>query len=66
MPAVLTVKGFVVSLPNNVQVCFEIAKDDRDLVVIGLRVRVYVHTTAIQGLIQTTLIAIMARFATGC
>ncbi len=63
--AILTVQGFAIMLPNNIRVCFEIAKDDPDLEMVARRMRIYVRTTAIQGLMQVTMILIMARFATG-
>jgi uncharacterized membrane protein len=63
--AILALQGFAIMLPNNVRVCFEIAKDEPDLEMIGRRMRIYVRTTAIQGLMQVTMIVIMARFATG-
>jgi hypothetical protein len=63
--AVLTFQGLFVMLPNNVRVCIEIAKVNPDLEMIGRRMRKYVRTTAIQGLMQVTMIVIMARFVTG-
>ncbi len=63
--AILTLQGFAIMLPNNVRVCFEIAKDEPDLDLVARRMRIYVRTTAIQGLMQVTMILIMARFATG-
>ncbi len=63
--AILTLQGFAVMLPTNVRVCIEIAKEDPDLDMIARRMRIYVRATAIQGLMQVTMIVIMARFATG-
>lgn len=61
----LTIQGLFILLPNNVRVCFEIAKDDPDLEMITRRMRNYVRMTALQGVMQVTMIVIMARFATG-
>lgn len=63
--AILTVQGFAILLPNNLRVCIEIAKNEPDLDMISRGMRTYVRTTAIQGLMQVTMIIIMARFATG-
>lgn len=63
--AILTLQGFIVMLPNNVRVCFEIAKAEPDLDMAARQMRIYVRTTAIQGVMQVTMILIMARFATG-
>lgn len=45
--AILTIQGLFILLPNNVRVCFEIAKDDPDLDMVTRRMRNYVRTTAI-------------------
>ncbi len=63
--AILTLQGVFVLLPNNFRVCIEIAKDNPDLEMIGRRMRRYVRVTAFQGLMQVTMIVIMARFVTG-
>lgn len=63
--AILTIQGLFVLLPNNLRVCIEIAKPEPDLAMIGRRMRSYVRITAFQGLMQVTMIVIMARFVTG-
>jgi uncharacterized membrane protein len=62
---ILTVQGLFIMLPNNVRVCIEIAKDDPDLAMVSRRMRLYVRATALQGLMQVTMIVIMAKFVTG-
>lgn len=62
--AILTIQGLFIMLPNNIRVCVEMAKDNPDLAMISRRMRLYVHATAIQGLMQVTMIVIMARFVT--
>jgi uncharacterized membrane protein len=63
--AILTFQGLFLMLPNNFRVCMEMGKANPDLEMIGRRMRRYVRTTAIQGLMQVTMIVIMARFVTG-
>jgi uncharacterized membrane protein len=62
---VLTVQGVGILLPTNVRVCLELRKPDPDLKKIGGWMRRYLVTVAIQGVLQVTMIVIMARFVSG-
>lgn len=63
--AILTVQGFLVLLPTNLKVYFEIRKDQPDFARVGRLMRTYVRVVAFQGAMQVAMIVIMAKFATG-
>ena len=62
---VLTVQGLGILLPINLLVYFEIRKPAPDILRIGWLMGRYVRVVALQGVFQVTIIAVMARFATG-
>jgi hypothetical protein len=61
----LTVQGLGVLLPANLLVYFEMRKDRPDGARIGRLMKRYVYGVAFQGVLQVTIIVIMARFVTG-
>lgn len=61
----LTVQGLGIILPTNVRVYLEMQKPEPDGAIIGRLMRRYVRNVAIQGVLQISIIIIMARFATG-
>lgn len=63
--AILTVQGLGILLPTNLLVCLEMQKSEPDTAKIGRLMRRYVRSVALQGAMQVTIIAIMARFVTG-
>jgi hypothetical protein len=62
---ILTVQGMFMLLPINLTVYFEGRKQNPDPARIGRLMRWYVWVVASQGLMQVTMIVIMARFVTG-
>jgi len=63
--AILTVQGFVVLLPVNLLVYFEMRKPVPDGARIGRLMRRYVYAVGFQGVMQVAIIVVMARFVTG-
>lgn len=62
---VMTIQGMGYLLPTNLRVCFELQKPAPDFAKIGSLMKSYFFAVAGQGLMQVTIIVIMARFATG-
>ena len=62
---VLTIQGVFVLLPTNLMVYFEMRKAEPDGARIGRMMRRYVRSVAFQGVLQVSIIVIMARFVTG-
>ncbi|HEY1410945.1 MAG TPA: hypothetical protein VGF36_02330 [Rhodopila sp.] len=63
--AILTIQGFVVLLPVNLMVYFEMRKPVPDGARIGRLMRRYVYAVGFQGVMQVAIIVVMARFVTG-
>lgn len=61
----LTIQGLGFLLPTNLRICLELQKSEPDLARISRWTRGYLGVTALQGLMQIAIIAIMARFVTG-
>jgi len=61
----MAIQGTGYILPTNLRVCFELQKPAPDLAKIGRLMRNFFLAVAAQGLMQITIIVIMARFATG-
>ena len=61
----MTVQGMGYLLPTNLRVCFELQKAAPDFAKIGRLMRSFFLAVAAQGVMQITIIVIMARFATG-
>jgi uncharacterized membrane protein len=61
----MTIQGMGYLLPTNLRVCLELQKAAPDFGKIGQLMRSYFFAVAGQGLMQITIIVIMARFATG-
>ena len=62
---ILTIQGFAILLPTNIRVYLELPRAAPDMVKIGRLMRIYIFVVASQGLMQITIIVVMARFATG-
>jgi hypothetical protein len=62
---VMTVQGMGYLLPTNLRVCFELQKPAPDFARIGALMKNFFLAVAAQGVMQMTIIVIMARFATG-
>ena len=62
---ILTIQGFAILLPTNIRVYLELRRDAPDMAKIGRLMRIYIFVVASQGLMQITIIVVMARFATG-
>ena len=62
---VMTVQGMGYLLPTNLRVCLELQKATPDFGKIGRLMKSYFVAVAGQGIMQVTIIIIMARFATG-
>jgi hypothetical protein len=62
---VLTVQGLGYLLPTNLKLYFEIRKPAPDHAKLGRWMRTYVRVVALQGVLQVTMLVVMARFATG-
>ena len=62
---ILTIQGFAILLPTNIRVYLELRRAAPDMVKIGRLMRIYIFVVASQGLMQITIIVVMARFATG-
>ncbi|MCW3473745.1 hypothetical protein [Limobrevibacterium gyesilva] len=62
---ILTVQGLGLLLPTNLLVYLEMRKDRPDGARIGRLMRRYVRAVGFQGVLQVTIIVVMARFATG-
>lgn len=63
--ALLTVQGLGILLPTNLRVCREMVKSEPDHARIGGWMKRYVRVVAVQGVLQVTILVIMAHFATG-
>jgi hypothetical protein len=61
----MTIQGLGFLTPVNVLVCLELQKSKPDLQKIGRWMQKYFYAVAIQGMMQATIIVIMARFRTG-
>lgn len=61
----MTVQGMGYLLPTNLRVCFELQKAAPDFAKIGRLMRSFFLAVAAQGVMQMTIVVIMARFATG-
>jgi uncharacterized membrane protein len=61
----MTIQGMGYLLPTNLRVCFELQKPSPDLGKIGRMMKSFFLAVAAQGVMQMTIIVIMARFATG-
>ncbi len=61
----MTIQGIGYLLPTNLRVCLELQKAAPDFDKIGRLMKSYFLAVAGQGLMQVTIIIIMARFATG-
>lgn len=62
---VLTIQGLGVLTPINLIVFFELRKAEPDMARTSRLMRVYLGTVASQGILQISIVAIMARFVTG-
>ena len=62
---ILTVQGLGYLLPTNLRIYFEIQKPRPDGEKIGRWMHTYVRVVGVQGVMQVTIIVVMARFATG-
>ena len=63
--AALTIQGLGIILPTNIRVYLEMRKAAPDGARIVRLMRRYVRNVALQGVLQVTIIIVMARFATG-
>ena len=61
----MTIQGLGYLLPTNLRVCFELQKPAPDFARIGVMMKSFFLAVAGQGVMQITIIVIMARFATG-
>jgi len=61
----MTIQGMGYLLPTNLRVCFELQKATPDFGKIGALMKRFFLAVAAQGVMQMTIIVIMARFATG-
>ena len=61
----MAIQGMGYILPTNLRVCFELQKAAPDLGRIGAMMKNFFLAVAAQGVMQMTIIVIMARFATG-
>jgi len=62
---VMAIQGLGYILPTNLRVCFELQKPAPDFAKIGALMKNFFLAVAAQGVMQMTIIVIMARFATG-
>jgi hypothetical protein len=63
--AILTVQGLGYLLPTNLRVYLELRRSEPDAAKIGAMMSRYFYVVAFQGVMQTAIIIVMARFATG-
>jgi uncharacterized membrane protein len=61
----MAIQGMGYILPTNLRVCFELQKAAPDPARIGRMMKSFFLAVAAQGVMQMTIIVIMARFATG-
>ena len=61
----MTVQGMGYLLPTNLRVCFELQKPAPDFAKISRLMRSFFLAVAAQGVMQMTIVVIMAKFATG-
>jgi hypothetical protein len=61
----LGIQGLGILLPTNLRVCLELQKAQPDFARMGRWMRRYLVVIAFQGVMQITIIVIMARFAMG-
>jgi hypothetical protein len=62
---VMTIQGTGTLLPTNLWVCFQLQKAEPDYEKISRVMRIFFYLVASQGMMQVTMIVIMARFVTG-
>jgi hypothetical protein len=63
--AVLTVQGLGYLLPANLKLYFELQKAAPDFAKLGRWMKTYVRVVAAQGVLQVSMLVVMARFGTG-
>jgi uncharacterized membrane protein len=61
----MTAQGMGYLLPTNLRVCFELQRPNPDYARIARMMQSFFYAVAAQGVMQITIIVIMARFATG-
>jgi len=62
---VLTIQGLGYLLPVNLKLYFELQKPAPDFAKLGRWMRTYVRVVAAQGVLQVSMLIVMARFGTG-
>ncbi len=62
---VLTIQGLGYLLPTNLKLYFELQKPAPDHLKLGRWMKTYVRVVAAQGVLQLTMLALMARFGAG-
>jgi hypothetical protein len=62
---ILTIQGLGYLLPTNLKLYFELQKPTPDLTKAGRWMKTYVRVVAAQGVLQITMLIVMARFGTG-
>jgi hypothetical protein len=62
---VLTIQGVGYLLPANLKLYFELQKPAPDFVKLGRWMKTYVRVVAAQGVLQVSMLVVMARFGTG-
>jgi hypothetical protein len=62
---VLTIQGLGYLLPTNLNLYFELQKPAPDFAKLGRWMRTYVRVVAAQGVLQVSMLVVMARFGTG-
>jgi hypothetical protein len=62
---VLTIQGIGYLLPTNLKLYFELQKPAPDFAKLGRWMRTYVRVVAAQGVLQVSMLVVMARFGTG-
>jgi hypothetical protein len=62
---VLTIQGLGYLLPTNLKLYFELQKPAPDFAKLGRWMKTYVRVVAAQGVLQVSILVVMARFGTG-
>ena len=62
---VLTIQGLGYLLPANLKLYFELQKPAPDFAKLGAWMKTYVRVVAAQGVLQVSMLVVMARFGTG-
>jgi len=62
---VLTIQGLGYLLPVNLKLYFELQKPAPDFAKLGRWMKTYVRVVAAQGVLQVSMLVVMARFGTG-